>query len=421
MSRFLATTRRNATANAENYGLGKPANVKDVQPGVRRALGSATNLLTSTAAAQAGKVSKVAKPPTKSTRLALKPKNGLAAVDENAGVAFGATTTGASCKPLETISKRTSTTSKIPRLGSILKGSEEYDPQLRQGFSAALLPPNVENIDYSDGDNCLLTPEYVNDIYSYLRSLERHQTVKNNFLSVQREMTPKMRSVLVDWLINVHSQFKLLPETLYMGVSIMDRFFQSESVAKDKIQLVGVTAFFIASKFEEIYPPDLMDYVTICDQLYSKKEIIKMEMVILRTLKFELGRPLPLHFLRRNSKAAHADPKIHTMAKYLMELTLIDHECAAWSPSLLAASALYITLRLLSNQTNTWNPTLAYYSSYTEDQITPCIAHICKLIKRSERSRFQNCRKKYSSAKLLEISKSPEFNATYISEMAELA
>ncbi|RWS13150.1 G2/mitotic-specific cyclin-B-like protein [Dinothrombium tinctorium] len=308
--------------------------------------------------------------------------------------------------------------SKIPRLSIFPRMSVVNEPAL--GFSSKLLPLDVENIDENDVNNVLLTPEYVNDIYEYLRYLESKQTVKQNFLVIQKEMTARMRSVLIDWIINVHYQFRLLPETLYLGISIMDRFFQKESVNKNKIQLVGVTAFFIASKFEEIYPPDIKDFVVICDQLYHKRDILKMEMVILKALKFELGRPLPLHFLRRNSKAAHADSRIHTMAKYLMELTLVEYECAHWKPSLLAAVALYVTLRMIGDG-YTWTPTLEYYSNYSEKQLIPYAAQLCKVILKSEKSKFQTCRKKYSSAKLLEISKSPELNCSYVKEMAKTA
>lgn len=240
---------------------------------------------------------------------------------------------------------------------------------------------------------------------------------------MQKEMTPKMRSVLVDWLVNVHHQFKLLPESLYMGVWIMDRFFQAETVSKDKIQLVGVTAFFIATKYEEIYPPDLTDFVAICDSLYSKRDILKMEMVILRTLKFEIGRPLPLHFLRRNSKAAHADPKIHTLAKYLMELTLLEHTCSHWAPSLLAATALYVTLKVLAESpaAPVWTPTLSFFSNYTEQQLLPSAAELCKLISKAEKSRYQNIRKKYTSAKQYAISQLPELDGDYIREMAAMS
>ena len=255
-----------------------------------------------------------------------------------------------------------------------------------------------------------------------LRS-QKKQTVSSNFLSIQKEMTPKMRSVLVDWLVNVHHQFKLLPESLYMGVWLMDRFFQAETVSKDKIQLVGVTAFFIATKYEEIYPPDLSDFVAICDSLYSKRDILKMEMVILRVLKFEIGRPLPLHFLRRYSKAAHADPKIHTLAKYLMELTLLEHTCSHWTPSLLAATALYVTLKTLADEAeaDVWTPTLAFFSGYSEQQLLPFAADLCKLVARADKSRYQNIRKKYSSAKQYAISQLPELDGDYIRSMAAVA
>ena len=197
-----------------------------------------------------------------------------------------------------------------------------------------------------------------------------------------------MRSVLIDWVTNIHFQFRLLPETLYMAVAIMDRFFQKEVVVKDKIQLVGATAFFIAAKYEEIYPLDVQDFVVICDNLYNKRDILKMELSILKALKFQLGRPLPLHFLRRNSKAAHADPRIHTMAKYLMELTLVEYECSHWDPSLLAATALYVTLKMMKDPAG-WTPTLAYYSNYSEQQILPYASILCRVILKSPKSKFQ--------------------------------
>lgn len=163
---------------------------------------------------------------------------------------------------------------------------------------------------------------------------------------------------------------------------------QREIISKQKIQLVGVTAFFIASKFEEIYPPEIKDFIVICDQLYHKRDIIKMEIAILKSLKFELGRPLPLHFLRRNSKAAHADTKIHTMAKYMMELALTEYECAHWYPSLLAATALYVTIKILPEKLD-WSSTLAFYSNYPEDKLQPYAVQLCKVIRNADKSKYQ--------------------------------
>lgn len=300
-------------------------------------------------------------------------------------------------------------------------------------------PPSVEDIDKDDGDNVFLAPEYVNDIYRYLRKLEVrsfvivfmvnshsfhhqvNQSLPSDFLSIQREMTPKMRSVLVDWLVNVHTQFRLLPETLYLAISVMDRFFSLEVVGKDKIQLVGVTAFFVAAKFEEIYPPTIDDLVAICDNLYGRRDIIKMEMAIVKRLRFDMGHPLPLHFLRRNSKAAHASPKIHTLAKYLMELTLLDHECSSWPSSLQAATALFVTLKVMSTDPdNCWTPTIAYYSNYEEKDLEKYASKLCSLVVKADTSKYQNVYKKFSHPKMMEISKSPILKSGYIRNMAEV-
>ena len=182
---------------------------------------------------------------------------------------------------------------------------------------ADMVDDSVEDVDADDAGNPELVVEYVNDIYAYLRQLERAQCVKADYLAGQTEVRPKMRAVLVDWLVGVHLQFHLLQETLYTTVAILDRFLQVEvdSVSRNKLQLVGVSAMLVAAKYEEIYAPEVKDFVYITDRAYTEKEIMKMEIRILATLKFDLGRPLPLHFLRRASKVGGVDTATHTLAK----------------------------------------------------------------------------------------------------------
>jgi cyclin B len=86
----------------------------------------------------------------------------------------------------------------------------------------------------------------------------------------QKEINDKMRAILVDWLIEVHSKFKLQKETLFITINIIDRFLEKTIVSKSRLQLVGVSALLIASKYEEIYPPELKDFVYITDRAYSK-------------------------------------------------------------------------------------------------------------------------------------------------------
>ncbi|XP_029444997.1 G2/mitotic-specific cyclin-B2-like isoform X2 [Rhinatrema bivittatum] len=176
------------------------------------------------------------------------------------------------------------------------------EEELCRVFSDTLL--NVEDIDAGDGGNPQLCSEYVKDIYVYLRNLEAQQRVYPKYLE-GRAINEHMRTILVDWLVQVHSRFLLLQETLYMGIAVLDRFLQVQPVGHKKLQLAGVTALLIASKYEEMYAPEIGDFVYITDHAYSKDQIKEMEMMILRELNFDLGRPLPLHFLRRASKACN--------------------------------------------------------------------------------------------------------------------
>ena len=86
-----------------------------------------------------------------------------------------------------------------------------------------------------------------------------------------------MRSILIDWLVEVHLKFKLVPESLYLTVNLIDRYLEREQVHRSKLQLVGVTAMLIACKYEEIYPPIVKDFVYITDNAYTKEEILEQE------------------------------------------------------------------------------------------------------------------------------------------------
>ena len=99
-----------------------------------------------------------------------------------------------------------------------------------------------------------------------------------NCLSTQTEINERMRKVLVDWLIEVHLNFKLLPETLFIAVKLIDRFCQKNTVKRKNYQLLGVTCILIAAKYEEIYPPYIKDFIYITDAAYTKEQIIEMEM-----------------------------------------------------------------------------------------------------------------------------------------------
>ncbi|NWI78829.1 CCNB2 protein, partial [Dryoscopus gambensis] len=290
------------------------------------------------------------------------------------------------------------------------------EEDLCQAFSDVLLN-NVEDIDAEDWENPQLCSDYVKDIYLYLRELELQQSVRPHYLD-GRTINGRMRAILVDWLVQVHSRFHLLQETLYMCVAIMDRFLQSHPVPRKNLQLVGVTALLVASKYEEIMSPDVADFVYITDNAYTSNEIREMEMIILKELNFDLGRPLPIHFLRRASKAGEADAKQHTLAKYLMELTLVDYDMVHHRPSEIAAAALCLSQKILGH--NKWGTKQQYYTGYAEDSLVMTMKHMAKnVVKVNEKlTKYIAIKNKYASSKLLTISTIPQLNSEIIRDLA---
>ncbi|XP_033962007.1 G2/mitotic-specific cyclin-B2-like isoform X2 [Pseudochaenichthys georgianus] len=292
---------------------------------------------------------------------------------------------------------------------------KEAEEELCQAFSDALLM--VQDVDEEDGDLPQLCSEYVKDIYSYLHVLEVEQAVRPDYMQ-HYEITERMRALLVDWLVQVHSRFQLLQETLYLTVAVMDRFLQVQPVSRRKLQLVGVTAMLVACKYEEMYAPEVADFAYITDNAFTKAQILVMEQLILRALNFELGRPLPLHFLRRASKVSNSDVERHTLAKYLMELTLLDYNMVHYRPSEIAAASLALSQLLLVALP--WSPQQQHYSTYDAAHLKPIMQHIAKniVMVNEGKTKFQAVKNKYSSSKLMKISLIPQLNLSIVKTMA---
>lgn len=281
----------------------------------------------------------------------------------------------------------------------------------------------IEDVDKDDAKNPQLVVEYVQDIYCYLRQLEAEQKVQPEYLVKNATILPKMRAVLIDWLVGVHLQFHLLQETLYTTVAILDRFLQVEvdTIPRNKLQLVGVAAMLVASKYEEIYAPEIKDFVYITDKAYTEKEIIRMELRILHGLEFNLGRPLPLHFLRRASKAGGVEAATHTLAKYVMELSLGSYVLCSTPPSTLAAAALALSSRLLEPGTSlqvVWTRTLVHYTKYTLKEIHPLVVKLAEILLAAPTAKLSTVYQKYCNKKFMKIARIPVLDEPLLKSLA---
>lgn len=143
-------------------------------------------------------------------------------------------------------------------------------------------------------------------------------------MSRQNDINEKMRGILVDWVIEVHFKFKLVPETLFLTVNLIDRYLEKVNIERTQLQLVSVASLLIASKYEDICPPVLKDYVFISDNAYEPEDILAMEQSILSTLEFDISGPSTYRFLERYAQIAEADEVMWNLSRYLIELTLIE-------------------------------------------------------------------------------------------------
>lgn len=228
------------------------------------------------------------------------------------------------------------------------------------------------NLDAEDCDDPLMVSEYVVEIFEYLRQVEITTMANPDYMDNQNELEWKMRGILVDWLLEVHTRFRLLPETLFLAVNIIDRFLSAKVVQLDRLQLVGVTAMFIASKYEEVLSPHVQNFRHVADDGFTEEEILSAERFVLAALNYDLSYPNPMNFLRRISKADNYDIQTRTLGKYLLEIGCLDHRFLAYPPSHVAAAAMYLSRLVM--ESGPWDATLSYYAGYTEEQIQPVLA-----------------------------------------------
>jgi G2/mitotic-specific cyclin 2 len=202
-------------------------------------------------------------------------------------------------------------------------------------------------LDTEDIEDPLMVAEYANEIFEYLRDLECNSVPNPQYMSHQDDLEWKTRGILIDWLIEVHTRFHLLPETLFLTVNVIDRFLSEKVVQLDRLQLVGITAMFISSKYEEVLSPHIANFRHVADDGFEESEILSAERFILSTLNYDLSYPNPMNFLRRISKADNYDIQSRTIGKYLMEISLLDHRFMAYRPSHVAAGAMYLARLIL--------------------------------------------------------------------------
>lgn len=308
---------------------------------------------------------------------------------------------------------------RLPR--TLLVDDEVSDGAQRCG---AALPLGVLDIDGDDVQIHLAESRFAVEIHRNLVKREALFMARSDYMNFQEDITVKMRSILIDWLVDVHLKFRLNPETLHLTVSIIDRFLEVAPVLRRKLQLVGVTAMLIASKYQEIYPPETDDFVFISDKAYTKEEILKMEALMLNQLDFAVTVPSSLTFLERALKALRFCERASSrrrgagetlgartaghLAQYCVELSLQDAQMLQFRPSERAAAAVLLASKLVYGEAR-WCATMSYHSGeWDACGLSECERHLRRLLEGEQDAAGANkltaIKRKFASTRYSEIS-----------------
>lgn len=256
---------------------------------------------------------------------------------------------------------------------------------------------------------------YVSDIYEYLRVMEvdpSKRPLPDYVQKVQRDINATMRGVLVDWLVEVSEEYKLVSDTLYFCIAYVDRYLSLNVLSRQRLQLLGVAAMLVAAKYEEIKPPEVEEFCYITDNTYSKEEVVNMEAEILKALKFELGGPTVKTFLRRFSRVGQedvdaSDLQFEFLSCYLAELSLLDYNCIKFLPSLVAASVVFVARFMFRPKTHPWNSALHQLTRYKPADLKECVQNIHDLYVSRRGASLQAVREKYKQHKFKCVASTP--------------
>ncbi|CAN6338393.1 unnamed protein product [Urochloa humidicola] len=272
---------------------------------------------------------------------------------------------------------------------------------LKAGESYGL---NIIDIDKNNGDPRMCV-SYVAEIYRNLMASEIMRRPRPDYMeTLQQEITKSMRGLLIDWLVEVSEEYKLVADTLYLTVYLIDQFLSKNCIQTQKLQLLGITSMLIASKYEEFSAPSVEEFCVITDSTYQKSEVLEMERKVLNDLGFHLSVPTTKTFLRRFLRAAQASciaplSTLGYLANYLAELTLIDYGFLKFLPSMVAASSVFLARWTLNQSDHPWNPTLEYYTSYKSSNIRMCVRALQELQHNTSDCPLKSIREKYGQQK----------------------
>lgn len=246
-------------------------------------------------------------------------------------------------------------------------------------------------------DNPQYVHEYIDEIFSdMLSNLDINKPKSDGFSSVQKDISFKHRNMVIDWLLEVHFRFKLNEETLYLCVNLIDRYLSVVPVKTSELQLVGITCLLIATKFEEIYPPEIRDLQYITDGSCKYQDIITKEREILAVLNFDILTVYSYTLLKRIHFISTTPTKVFHLALYVLECSFFDENSFKFDDFIKALGALYLAKAIILGKFK-FPSVLTKIVSENKGMIKSFIKSIVKLIPSLQGKKLSSVQKKFKT------------------------
>jgi hypothetical protein len=248
--------------------------------------------------------------------------------------------------------------------------------------------------------------EFDLEVYKFLRTAESKGLPSPGLFSRQSNITPRMRSTVVDWLVEVHRKLRMHTDTLYLAVMLIDQYLTSFDLDKAKFQRLACAAVLIAGKNGELRPPSLQDLVDLADKSFTVVALSRMEAALFAAVDFHVDSVLPSMFLKRFLRLVNTDVRLSMLAHFICETTLLDSEFIGAAPSRMAASVICLAISL-ERGAGQWTAYIEKNTGYKLEQIAELVQRLLQSVAASSTGRFQAIRKKYAGQSMCKVSAGP--------------
>jgi len=300
--------------------------------------------------------------------------------------------------------------SAVPAVDASLEVASAPRPQQNDTIDLLSSPVSMDTsqlgkshpLEGDESEEKVMEELYAEDIYKYILVREKANPAKPRYMNKQTDINHRMRTILIDWLIEVSEEMQLGAETLFITVNLLDRFLSKMSVLRGKLQLVGAAALLVATKYEEIYPPAAKDLIYLTDDCYTVQQLFRMEDLLLKVVNFDVSLPTPEAFLVHMNKFADSDEQTATLSRYIVELSIMQGEFyLSQSPSVLSAAALVVARHTLGHLP--WTEELTDLTSYSEDDLRECSRQLTDILGAVNHFPKSGVKEKYSQVKYHEV------------------